>query len=70
MRCDAATVEVTFRGETTVAEVQPLPVHGNPGLSVYAALLPIGGATTYGTDDISALTPRNGGVRPVCPLYS
>jgi hypothetical protein len=68
MRCDATEVEVTFRFETTLAQARPIP--GTPGLRVYTALLPIHGATTYGTNDISALVPRKNGELAACTRLS
>ena len=68
MRCDATEVEVTFRSQMTLAQTRPIP--GTPGLRVYSALLPIHGATTYGTGDISALIPTKNGERAACPRLS
>jgi hypothetical protein len=67
LRCSATKVELTFHNRTVVAAVQPMPIHGRAGLSIYATWLPLDGATTYGTGDLTSLTPEDGDNPATCP---
>jgi hypothetical protein len=55
-RSDVGSVGITFRGHKVNATVHEVVRGPRPELMAYAAWLPLDGATSYGTRDISALT--------------
>jgi len=63
-RNDVASVEIDFLGSHIAASVYPIYVGGTVKYVAYAARLPLNGASSYGTGDITALIARNkiGGV--------
>jgi len=69
-RCQATSVDITFRSQKVMAVIQPVAVHGRDGLSLYTAWLPLNGATTYGTADISSIIARDRGTAADCPMLT
>jgi hypothetical protein len=63
-RADVATVEFTFRSAAVSVPTKTLAAAGST-LSVYAAWLPLNGATAYGSNEITSLRGRDAAGTPV-----
>jgi hypothetical protein len=62
-RGDVGSVGITFRGHTVDATAHTIRSGLHPELVAYAAWLPLDGATSYGSGDISALVAWDTGGR-------
>jgi hypothetical protein len=68
LRCKATSVDMTFLGHSVSAPVVPLNIRNQSNLGVYVAWLPLGTATTYGTNDITELVAKDGANVTACQL--
>jgi hypothetical protein len=64
----ASTVKLEFMGETVIAPVVPVQVHGLIGLGAYAMWIPTHGATSYGSEDMSDVVATTIGGKLVATL--
>jgi hypothetical protein len=62
---DVARVELTFRGSTVEGDTRPVVVGGRELFGVYAVWLPLHGASTFGTRDVTGLTGYDAAGQPV-----
>jgi hypothetical protein len=58
-RADVATVDIDFFGHHVSAAVHPVASANHAAFAAYAAWLPLNGAVSYGTADITSLVARD-----------